>query len=159
MRLIPCPPIGGPNVRHLFSPRHRTGPWHPGRELSAVEVMEAHIAQMKRVNPALNAVVTFLPEQALEKAQAADAALDRGEMVGPLHGLPMLHKDTNETTGIRTTYGSPIFRDNVPAHRTALLIERAHQAGAIPLGKTDVPGVQHRFPELQPGLWRHPQPL
>ncbi len=108
------------------------------KELSAVEVMEAHIAQIERVNPALNAVVTFLPEQALEKAKAADAALARGEKVGPLHGLPMLHKDTNETAGIRTTYGSPIFRDNVPA-RSALLIERAHQAGAIPLGKTNVP--------------------
>ncbi len=108
------------------------------RELSAVEVMEAHIAQIERVNPALNAVVTFLPEQALEKAKAADAALTRGEAVGPLHGLPMLHKDTNETAGIRTTYGSPIFRDNVPA-RSSLLIERAHRAGAIPLGKTNVP--------------------
>ena len=108
------------------------------RELSAVEVMEAHIAQIERVNPALNAVVTFLPEQALAQAKAADAALDRGEEVGPLHGLPMLHKDTNETAGIRTTFGSPIFRDNVPA-RSALLIERAHRAGAIPLGKTNVP--------------------
>lgn len=108
------------------------------RELSAVEVMETHIAQIERVNPALNAVVTLLPEQALEQAKAADAALDRGEEVGPFHGLPMLHKDTNETAGIRTTFGSPIFRENVPA-RSSLLIERAHRAGAIPLGKTNVP--------------------
>lgn len=108
------------------------------RELSATEVMEAHIAQIERVNPALNAVVTFLPEQALAQAKTADAALARGEEIGPLHGLPMLHKDTNETAGIRTTYGSPIFRDNIPA-RSALLIDRAHRAGAIPLGKTNVP--------------------
>ena len=60
-------------------------------EFSSVEVTAAHIAQIERVNPAVNAVVTFLPEQALERAQAADAALARGADVGPLHGLPMLH--------------------------------------------------------------------
>lgn len=108
------------------------------REFSAVELMEAHIAQIEKVNPAVNAVVTFLPEQAMERAREADAVLAQGDMVGPLHGLPMLHKDTNDTAGIRTTYGSRIFREHVPA-RSALLIERAHRAGAIPLGKTNVP--------------------
>ena len=118
-----------------------------GRELAAgirsgtfssVEVTAAHIAQIERVNAAVNAVVTFLPEQALEGAKAADEALARGEEVGPLHGLPMLHKDTTDTAGIRTTYGSPIHRDNVP-EQSQLIIERLHAAGAIPMGKTNVP--------------------
>ncbi len=109
-----------------------------GGEYSSVEVTEAHIAQIERVNPSVNAVVTFLPEQALERARAADEALARGGEVGPLHGLPMLHKDTTDTAGIRTTYGSPIHRDNVPA-QSQLIIERLHAAGAIPMGKTNVP--------------------
>ena len=108
------------------------------REFSSLEVTQAHIAQIERVNPAVNAVVTFLPEQALERAQAADDALARGEEVGPLHGLPMVHKDTTDTAGIRTTYGSPIHRDNVP-EQSQLIIERLHEAGAIPMGKTNVP--------------------
>ncbi len=107
-------------------------------DFSSVELTEAHIAQIERVNPAVNAVVTFLPEQALERAKAADDALARDEEVGPLHGLPMLHKDTTDTCGIRTTYGSPIHRDNVPV-QSQLIIERLHAAGAIPMGKTNVP--------------------
>ena len=107
-------------------------------DFSSVELTEAHIAQIERVNPAVNAVVTFLPEQALARAKAADDALARGEAVGPLHGLPMLHKDTTDTAGIRTTYGSPIHRDNVPV-QSQLIIERLHAAGAIPMGKTNVP--------------------
>ena len=109
-----------------------------GGEYSSVEVTEAHIAQIERVNPSVNAVVTFLPEQALERAKKADEALARGEEAGPLHGLPMLHKDTTDTAGIRTTYGSPIHKDNVPV-QSQLIIERLHAAGAIPMGKTNVP--------------------
>jgi len=63
------------------------------KELSATEVMEAHLAQIERVNPKVNAIVTFLPEQALKKARAADEALANGKDVGPLHGLPVAHKD------------------------------------------------------------------
>ena len=108
------------------------------RDFSSVELTQAHLAQIERVNPAVNAVVTFLPEQALERAKAADEALARGEATGPLHGLPMLHKDTTDTAGIRTTYGSPIYRDHTPA-QSQLIIERLHAAGAIPMGKTNVP--------------------
>ena len=78
------------------------------RELSAVEVMQAHLAQIERVNPLVNAIITLLPERALEGARAADAALARGDAVGPLHGLPIAHKDLLSTKGIRTTSGSPI---------------------------------------------------
>ena len=108
------------------------------REISAVEVMDAHLAQIERVNPAINAMVTLLPEGARATAATADAALARGDEVGPLHGLPIAHKDTTPTRGIRTTFGSPIYRDFVP-EQSALIIERLQGAGAIPLGKTNVP--------------------
>jgi amidase len=84
------------------------------REVSASEVLEAHLDQIELINPLVNAIITLLPEQARERAAAADAALARGEAVGPLHGLPIAHKDTTETKGIRTTKGSPIYRDYVP---------------------------------------------
>jgi amidase len=108
------------------------------RELSAVEVMEAHLRQIDEVNPKVNAVITLLPERALDGAHAADAALGRGEEVGPLHGLPIAHKDLVDTAGIRTTRGSPIYADNVPT-QDALIVERLRGAGAISIGKTNVP--------------------
>lgn len=85
------------------------------REVSCVEVMEAHLRQIERTNPHVNAIVTLLPEQALERARAADAALHRRDDVGPLHGLPVAHKDLVQTKGVRTTFGSPIYADFVPA--------------------------------------------
>ncbi|MCA9863359.1 MAG: amidase [Thermomicrobiales bacterium] len=108
------------------------------REVSASEVLEAHLAQIERVNPHVNAIITLLPDQARAQAAAADAALARGDAVGPLHGLPIAHKDTTDTKGIRTTYGSPLYRDHVPT-ANALIVERLQQAGAVPLGKTNVP--------------------
>jgi amidase len=108
------------------------------RDLSAVEVMEAHLHQIERVDPKVNAVVTLLSELALDGARAADAALARGDKVGPLHGLPIAHKDLIPTAGIRTTRGSPIFADDVPTE-DALIVERLRAAGAITIGKTNVP--------------------
>ena len=84
------------------------------REVSARELTEVHLAQIDRVNPRLNAIITLLADQALEQASAADESLLRGHQLGPLHGLPVAHKDMAETKGIRTTFGSPIFRDHVP---------------------------------------------
>src|SRR5690349_18424103 len=108
------------------------------KELSAVEVTEAHLAQIDRVNPRVNAIVTLLPERAIAGARAADAALARGEEIGRLHGLPIAHKDLVPTKGIRTTYGSPIYRDFVPDY-DALIVERLRDAGAIAIGKTNTP--------------------
>ena len=108
------------------------------RELSAVDVVQAHLDQTERVNPLINAIVTLLPERALADARAADKALARGDAVGPLHGLPIAHKDTLATKGIRTTQGSPIYHDFVP-EENALIVERLQAAGAIPIGKTNVP--------------------
>lgn len=108
------------------------------RKLSALEVMQAHLAQIERVNPHVNAIVTLVAEQALDNARKADDALARGEVTGVLHGLPVAHKDLEDTAGIRTTYGSPIFKDHVP-ETDALIVERLRGAGAITLGKTNTP--------------------
>ena len=109
------------------------------KELSVREVVEAHLAQIERVNPKVNAIVTHADlTEVMDQADAADAALARGEDVGPLHGLPVAHKDLVETEGMRTTYGSPIFKDLVPEH-DALIVERLKKAGAITIGKTNTP--------------------
>jgi amidase len=108
------------------------------KALSATEVMKAHLAQIERVNPKVNAIVTFLPEQALDQARAADEALAHGEAVGPLHGLPVAHKDLTPTKGIRTTFGSLALQDFVP-EEDALIVERLKKAGAITIGKTNTP--------------------
>jgi amidase len=108
------------------------------KDLSCREVMAEHLRQIERVNPAVNAIVTFLPEQALKQAGAADEALACGAEVGPLHGLPIAHKDLVLTKGIRTTFGSPIFKDFVP-DQDEIIIERLRDAGAITLGKTNTP--------------------
>ena len=108
------------------------------RELSAREVLSAHLAQIERVNPTVNAIVTLVADQAMEQARLADEAMARGREIGPLHGLPIAHKDLQPTKGIRTTFGSPIFRDFMPAE-DSLLVERVRQAGAILVGKTNTP--------------------
>ena len=108
------------------------------REMSAREEMEVHLARIEQVNPLVNAIVTLLPERALQAADAADASLARGDEVGPLHGLPVAHKDLTSTRGIRTTFGSTVYRDFVP-DEDALIVERLRGAGAITVGKTNTP--------------------
>ena len=108
------------------------------KKVSATEVMQAHLKQIERVNPAVNAIVTLDAEGALAKARVADAKQARGEALGPLHGLPIAHKDLFLTKGMRTTMGSPIFKDQVPA-RSMLVVDRSWDAGAICVGKTNTP--------------------
>lgn len=109
------------------------------KSISAREVMRAHLDQIDRVNPTVNAIITRIPdEEALAKADEADRKLAAGEKLGPLHGLPIAHKDLVPTKGIRTTWGSPIFAEHVPDF-DALLIERLRNGGALTIGKTNVP--------------------
>ena len=108
------------------------------REVSVTEVVRAHLAQIERVNPAVNAIVTLTAERALADAAARDAALARGERPGSLFGLPVVHKDLVPTRGIPTTYGSPIYRDHVP-DEDGLIVERLRAAGAVTLGKSNTP--------------------
>jgi amidase len=108
------------------------------KELSARDVVAAHLDQIERINPTVNAIVTLVAEQAMERAREADEALARGRGTGPLHGLPIAHKDLQPTKGIRTTFGSPIFSDFVPSD-DSLIVERIKRAGAITVGKTNTP--------------------
>jgi amidase len=108
------------------------------RKLSAREALAAHLKQIERVNPKVNAIVTLVAEMAAAAAARADEMQARGEKLGPLHGLPAAHKDLVETRGIRTTFGSPLYKDYVPA-QDELLIERLRRAGAITIGKTNTP--------------------
>jgi amidase len=108
------------------------------RDVSVTEVVRAHLTQIERVNPTMNAIVTLTAERALDDAKGKDAALARQAPTGPLFGLPVAHKDLVPTKGIRTTFGSPIYRDNVPSE-DGLIIERLRAAGAVTLGKTNTP--------------------
>ncbi|MGH3421655.1 MAG: amidase family protein, partial [Streptosporangiaceae bacterium] len=109
-----------------------------GREVSAREVITAHIERIEAVDAVVNAVVTRCFDQAMAKAAAADQALARGEPPGLLHGLPVAHKDLHDTAGVRTTYGSPLFAGHVP-EVDELIVARLAAAGAISLGKTNTP--------------------
>jgi amidase len=108
------------------------------REISARELLDAHLDRIDRLNPSLTAVVTLDADGARAAADAADAALAAGSAVGPLHGLPVAHKDTHATGGMRTTWGSPLHADTVPL-RDELIVARYKAAGAIRVGKTNVP--------------------
>ena len=128
------------------------------KKISAREVMDAHLKQIERVNPKVNAIVTLVAEKARENARKADETQARGGTLGPLHGLPVAHKDLVETAGIRTTFGSPIFKDNVPTE-DAILVERIRDAGAIAVGKTNTPEFGARFADLQHGIWLNQKSL
>ncbi len=108
------------------------------REVSSREVIAAHVEQIEALDGAINAVVTRSFEMAFAKAALADASAARGEELGVLHGLPVAHKDLADTAGVRTTYGSPLFAGHVP-DRDSLVVRRMSEAGAISLGKTNIP--------------------
>ncbi|SDI06802.1 amidase [Nonomuraea jiangxiensis] len=107
-------------------------------QASAVEVLRTHLDRIEKVNPRVNAIVTLVAEQALEAAKAADAAGPGEVAERPLHGVPVAHKDLVDTANIRTTYGSPLFAENIPDHDD-LIVQRLRAAGAITIGKTNTP--------------------
>ena len=108
------------------------------KKLSAREALAAHLKQIERVNPKVNAIVTLVPDIAQKAAARADEMQAHGAPLGPLHGLPAAHKDLVLTRGIRTTFGSPLFRNFVPTEND-LIIDRLQAAGVISLGKTNTP--------------------
>lgn len=107
-------------------------------ELSPVELLESTIERIELVDPPLNAMVTRAFDRARTEARAAEAAVRAGDPLGPLHGLPVAIKDIQATEGIRTTYGSPDFADNIPTEDDGI-VERVRAAGGIVIGKTNVP--------------------
>ena len=109
------------------------------KKMSSREVMQAHLKQIARVNPRVNAIVTLVPEdQLMAQALAGDEAAAKGNWLGPLHGLPVGVKDLHATKGVRTTYGSPLHANDIP-NFDCLVVEREKKAGAIVVGKTNVP--------------------
>jgi len=108
------------------------------RRLSPRDVTDAVLAQIERVNPAVNAFCTVVADQARDEARAAEAAVMHSRPLGPLHGVPVSIKDLTPTRGIRTTFGSLAFADHVPAE-DALIVERLRGAGAVIVGKTNTP--------------------
>lgn len=108
------------------------------RELGCRELLDHYVRRVERLNPRLNAVVTLDLERARRDADAADAALARGELRGPLHGLPMTVKDCFETAGLRSTCGVPELADHVPP-ADATAVARLRAAGAVVFGKTNTP--------------------
>jgi amidase len=108
------------------------------KKLSAREALAGHLKQIERVNPKVNAIVTLAQEMAEKAAARADEMQARGAKLGPLHGLPAAHKDLRLTRGIRTTFGSPLYRDYIPTEND-LVVDRLQAAGAITLGKTNTP--------------------
>jgi amidase len=108
------------------------------KKLSAREALAAHLKQIESVNPKVNAIVTLVAEMAADAAAKADEMQARNETLGPLHGLPVAHKDLLETRGIRTTFGSLLFKDYVPTEDD-IVVERMRRAGAVIIGKTNTP--------------------
>ena len=131
-----------------------------GGQISARELLDEHLARVEAVNPAVNAIVTLVPELASERAAAADERHARGEVAGPLDGLPIAHKDLVDTAGIRTTSGSPLHADRIPT-QSALIIDRIQDSGAVTLGKTNTPefGAGSQTFNLVFGATRNPYDL
>jgi aspartyl-tRNA(Asn)/glutamyl-tRNA(Gln) amidotransferase subunit A len=108
------------------------------RRLSPVELMRATLERIEHSQPVLNAFITVAADAAMAQARTAEAAVQRGDRLGPLHGVPVAVKDLVPTAGIRTTWGSLIFKDHVP-DTDAVAVARLKQAGAIIVGKTTTP--------------------
>jgi amidase len=127
------------------------------REVSPIEVVEAHLERIAELNPALNAIVTLAPD-VLERAREAEAAAIRGDQLGSLHGVPVTIKDTIETAGLRTTSGSVIRQDYVP-QTDAPAVARLKAAGAIVLGKTNAAEMAMDYTADNPVFGRTNHPL
>src|SRR5260221_504257 len=120
------------------------------KEVSPVELTQACLARIQRLNPKLNAFITVTDTPALEAARKAEGEIARGEWKGPLHGIPLAVKDLVETAGVKTTAASAVLKDNVPT-ADAEVIRRLKSAGAILLGKLNL----HEFAYGGSGIIGH----
>jgi len=127
------------------------------REVSAVELVEAHLERITAVNPQLNAVVVVTSESAMHQAKEADAKLAKGELLGPLHGVPMTLKDSLDTAGVVSTWGTPGRANYVP-QADATVVSRLQAAGAILLGKTNTPELTLSYETDNPVYGRSNNP-
>ena len=128
------------------------------KQISAQELVRACLGRIEEVNPRLNAVVQVSSEQALTDARNADQALARGDVVGPLHGVPFTLKDAIETKGLICTGGTEGRAHYFP-HQDAVVVKRLREAGAILLGKTNCPELGWAWEADNLDLRTHEQPL
>ncbi len=128
------------------------------RALSAREALDAHLRRIEEVDPVVNAVVTLDEDGARARAAQADALTAGGTEPGPLHGVPMTHKDTHDVAGMRATCGSPVYRDRI-ATDDDLIIARLRAAGGQRHRQDERAGVRRRVPHVQPALRHHDQPV
>jgi amidase len=122
----------------IFSPTTHWADAIRRRQISAREALQIHLAQIEKYNPILNAITIIDPEKAMEQALAADEALARGDVCGPLHGVPFTLKDAHSTRGMRTTVGFPPFAGYVP-EEDSTVAARLKESGGVLIGKTNVP--------------------
>ena len=108
------------------------------KQVSPVELVESFLGRIDRLDTQLHSFLLVTRDDAMKSAADAEAAVMRGDQLGPLHGLPIAIKDSQMTGGVRTTQGSLLFKDRVPDNDAAV-VERVKQAGAIMLGKTNLP--------------------
>src|SRR6185436_3939162 len=127
------------------------------REVSVRELVEESLRAVARENPRLNAFITVTEGAARARAIELDAMLSRGVSLGPLHGVPIAHKDCILTRGVRTTGGSKIFANYIP-RRDAEVVERLHAAGAVMIGKTGLHELTYGITNVNPhyGAVRNP---
>jgi amidase len=152
---------GGTSADDLcFTPATELARMLRQREVSARELLEAHLDRIERVNPRINAIVTMDVDAARAEAARADEALAGGHTLGVLHGLPAAHKDTHATGGMRTTSGSPTLANHVPP-KDELVVARMRAAGAVRVGKTNVPEFAAGSHTFNPvfGVTRNPYAL
>lgn len=121
-----------------FLPAHRLAALVRARTIGSFELLNLYLARVERLNPRLNAICVLDVERARARARAADRALSKKQVWGPLHGVPMTVKESFDVTGLPTTWGRPELKDNVPT-KHALAVERFLGAGAVVFGKSNVP--------------------
>ena len=126
-----------------FTPAWKQRDMIASGEISPLELTELYLRRIDALNPKLNAYLTVVGDMAMGWARKAEAAVQRGDTLGPLHGVPISIKDLNATKGIRTTNGSLIFKDQVP-DADDMVTERIRKSGAIILGKTNTPELGHK---------------
>src|SRR5215469_4991967 len=126
------------NDELTFAPAHRLLVLLEARKVSAAELASAFLDKIGHINPRLNAVVTLAAERAMEEARQSDLRRARGQTIGPLDGLPITIKDSVATEGIRSTSGTRGFEQYIPSEDAAA-VARLRSAGAIVIGKTNVP--------------------
>src|SRR2546421_404223 len=133
-----CDPEGREMDERAFASATQLAGEIRDRRIGCLELLDHYLARAERHNPALNAIVAWQLDRARERANAADAALSRGEVWGPLHGIPVTVKESFNVAGLPTTWGNPPWKHNIAADN-AVLVDRLLAAGAVIYGKTNVP--------------------